>query len=136
GEMTVVSLALQNREIEVTGGGYASRGELRTDGHAIGAVDDELKLAIRIGALCNDAHVDRLDGKEIVIGDPTEAALFVLAEKAGFSPAKLKQAYQRVREIPFDTEAKRTVTVHRDPDDRLVAYVKGAPASVIGRCRF
>src|SRR5690606_39114654 len=61
---------------------------------------------------------------------------FVLAEKAGFSPAKLKQAYQRVREIPFDTEAKRTVTVHRDPDDRLVAYVKGAPASVIGRCRF
>jgi Ca2+-transporting ATPase len=136
GEMTVVSLALRGREIEVTGVGYAPHGELRTDGHAIGAIDDEIELAVRIGALCNDAHVDRADGKEVAIGDPTEAALFVLAEKTGQSPARLEQEYPRVREIPFDLEAKRMVTVHRDPDNRLVVYVKGAPGSVLDRCRF
>jgi P-type Ca2+ transporter type 2C len=136
GEMTVVSLALRSREIEVTGVGYAPRGELRTDGHALGVIDEELQLVVRIGALCNDAHVDRVGGEELVIGDPTEAALFVLAEKAGLSPATLEREYPRVREIPFDPEAKRMVTVHRDAENRLVAYVKGAPASVLGRCRY
>lgn len=136
GEMTVVSLALYCREFEVTGVGYSPRGELRTDGRKIGELDEGIELAVRVAALCNDAHVDRGDGKEVVIGDPTEAALIVLAEKAGLPPTALKQKYPRVREIPFDVEAKRMVTVHRGPDNQLVAYVKGATGSVLDLCKY
>lgn len=136
GEMTVVALALRDREIEVTGAGYAPRGEFRADGHTISPAEREIELAVRIGALCNDAHVDREGGKEAVIGDPTEAALFVLAEKAGLSPAKLEETYPRLHEIPFDPKTKRMVTVHRDPSRRRVAFVKGATASVLGQCSY
>jgi P-type Ca2+ transporter type 2C len=135
GEMTVVTLALAEREVQVEGVGYAPQGRLLVDGRPADPERDRaLALAVRIGALCNDAHVDRHDGEEAVIGDPTEAALFVLAEKAGLSPTELEDAYPRVREQPFDAEAKRMVTVHRQPDGAHVAYIKGAPATVLGLC--
>ena len=135
GEMAVVALALRDRDVTITGVGYAPDGELVVDGRPLdAAADDELALAVRIGALCNDAHVDRADGQEVVIGDPTEAALFVLAEKAGLPPATLERAYPRLRELPFDPATRRMVTVHREPDAGVVAYVKGAPASVLASC--
>lgn len=132
GEMTVVALALGERDVEVTGTGYAPRGSFLEDGRELGLEGDaQLATALRIAALCNDAHVDRADGGETVIGDPTEAALVVLAEKAGLAPAELERARPRVRELPFDATAKRMVTVHREDGGELVAYVKGAPARVI-----
>ena len=49
-----------------------------------------------------------------MIGDPTEAALLVAAEKAGMEVADLASATSRgVGEVPFDSQAKRMVTLHR-----------------------
>jgi P-type Ca2+ transporter type 2C len=135
GEMTLVALHVGGREIEVTGVGYAPRGEFRALGHPISVAHDEaLMWALRIGATCNDAHVDREGERSIVIGDPTEAALRVAAEKAGLDLDELEHVYARVAEVPFDSESRMMLTLHAVGDERLI-FVKGAPASVIARCR-
>ena len=128
-EMTVRALHLGARRVEVTGSGYASRGEFRVQGRRIEPHgDDHLVLALRIGALCSDAKIDRADGRAAVLGDPTEGALIVAAEKAGLVLAALNRDYPRTGEVPFSSETKRMVTVHHTPEGKTVAYVKGAPA--------
>lgn len=135
-EMTVRAYEVAGRHIDVTGAGYAIDGELRVDGHTVEPTPDDaasraLQLALRIGALCNDARIDRSGDHAVVLGDPTEAALVVAAEKSGLHRASLEQAYPRVAELPFNSDRKLMVTVHRTPEGRVVAYVKGAPAALL-----
>jgi Ca2+-transporting ATPase len=131
-EMTVRALHLGARRLEVTGSGYATHGEFRVEDRRVEPRrDDHLALALRIGALCNDARIDRADGRTAVLGDPTEAALIVAAEKAGLGRAGLDRDYPRIGEVPFGSDTKRMVTVHRAPDGKTVAYVKGAPSVLL-----
>ena len=130
-EMTVRAFVLDRRRVEVTGTGYAPVGEFLNGDKAVDPRSDDLALALRIGALCNDANVERADGRDTVLGDPTEAALIVAAEKAGMNRATLTVQFPRVREVPFDSTTKRMTTVHRTPDGRTLAFVKGSPATVL-----
>jgi len=57
----------------------------------------------------------------------------VAAEKAGIPVKSLKEEYPRVSEIPFDSTRKMMTTVHRTPEGKLVAYVKGATEMVLER---
>jgi Ca2+-transporting ATPase len=88
-------------------------------------------LALRIGALCNDARVSRTGDAVTLLGDPTELALFVAAEKEGQLHADLEHAYPRLAERPFDAVSKIMATVHRTPEGGTVAFVKGAPVEVL-----
>jgi Ca2+-transporting ATPase len=131
-EMTVAAYELGGRRIEVTGSGYSVEGEFRDDGKKIdAAADHQLNLALRIGALCNDAKLERKEKEPVVLGDPTEAALIVAAEKAGLNIADLQQKHPRLHEIPFSSEAKRMATVHRSPENKVVAFVKGSPDTIL-----
>ena len=138
-EMTVRAYDVAGRRVEVTGTGYAAEGEFRIDAQKIepltaGAVEGPLHLALRIGALCNDAKLERAGESNTVLGDPTEAALLVAAEKAGLDRAALERDYPRTGEIPFSSESKRMATVHSRPDGHSIAYVKGSPAAVLEAC--
>ena len=113
----------------VTGEGYSSKGQLMHDGGA--KVDlDEILLPM---ALCADAS---LDGENL-IGDPTEGALIVLAEKGGISVEGSRKNYPRVAEVPFDSEYKFMATFHNMIDNQgkpvVRAFVKGAPDVLIAR---
>ncbi|MEO5567900.1 MAG: HAD-IC family P-type ATPase, partial [Gemmatimonadaceae bacterium] len=104
-EMTVRAFRVGERQVEVTGSGYVPTGEFRVDGQRVTiAAEDPLRVALRIGMLCNDAKVDRVDDGVTILGDPTEAALIVAAEKAGLDRAATEREYPRVSEIPFDSE--------------------------------
>jgi Ca2+-transporting ATPase len=130
-EMTVQAVHLGDRTLSVTGAGYATTGEFRDGDRAIDPrADGLLTLGLRIGALCNDAHLTRANGEATVLGDPTEGALIVAAAKAGMAEADLERDYPRVGEVPFSSEAKRMTTVHRAPDGKTVAYVKGSPGAL------
>ncbi len=130
-EMTVTTLVLHDRRVDIGGSGYDLDGSFSTDGRPVDvATDRHLRLALRIGALCNDARVDP-ESDAGIQGDPTEAALIVAAEKAGLSRDTLAQQYPRIDEVPFDSESKRMVTMHRTPEGRTVAYVKGSPGTVL-----
>ena len=78
-------------------------------------------------ALCADA---RLDGGAL-IGDPTEGALIVLAEKGGISVDGAREMYPRVAEVPFDSDYKFMATFHNMNNEEgkpvVRCFVKGAP---------
>ena len=48
-----------------------------------------------------------------MVGDPTEGALLVLAEKGGIDVTALRQQRPRLREVPFDSDHKFMATFHR-----------------------
>ncbi len=131
-EMTVCVYALDQRRVEVTGAGYEPVGKFQDGDKLVDPRSDEhLALALRIGMLCNDAKVERTDGHDTVLGDPTEAALIVVAEKAGMNQAALVADFPRLSEVPFDSTSKRMVTVHRTPQGRTVAFIKGSPGTLL-----
>ena len=53
-----------------------------------------------------------------VVGDPTEAALVVLAAKLGVDAEETRRAYPRLAEVPFDSDYKFMATFHRVDDRR------------------
>ncbi|MBN8612380.1 MAG: HAD-IC family P-type ATPase [Deltaproteobacteria bacterium] len=127
-EMTARVMIVGERRIEVRGSGYALDGGLEEGSVAVPTpLDDDLTLALQIGALCNDAEIDREGDRATVLGDPTEGALVVLAEKAGLPHVALEAALPRVAEIPFETALLRMLTVHTLADGTSRAFVKGAP---------
>lgn len=134
-EMTVRALYAGGRMIEVTGAGYEPRGEFRDQGTGE-RIDlrtaPALQLALQIAALCNDSGMRR-DGTDCRInGTPTEGALVVAAQKAGFEKGDLEQRFPRLDELPFERERKRMTTIHRDTaTGKRVAYVKGAPEDLL-----
>ena len=153
-KMTAVEFSVpgQNR-FRVTGEGYGTTGELQrallaageswqkgttaysTEGKLLsaGGAKIDLEEIMLPMALCADA---RLDG-EALIGDPTEGALIVLAEKGGISVDHAREMYPRVAEVPFDSDYKFMATFHNmtDASGRQVvrAFVKGAPDVLIAR---
>jgi P-type Ca2+ transporter type 2C len=128
-EMTVRAYALGALRVDVTGTGYTAKGSFQIDGRDIDPA--RLGLALRIGALCNDATVDRSGDAVSILGDPTEAALIIAAGKAGLDRDTLHTDYPRIREMPFNSESRLMVTVHTAPNGGTVAYVKGAPGMVL-----
>ncbi|MEM4245719.1 MAG: cation-translocating P-type ATPase [Candidatus Bathyarchaeia archaeon] len=131
GEMTVREIYLPGKTFQVSGVGYDPEGAILSQGEP----DDDPRLSLLsdIGALCNDARIERENGSWRIIGDPTEGALTVLAAKAGRPQEDLKKKYRRIGEIPFSSERKMMTTVHKTPEG-AVAYVKGAPEIVLERC--
>ncbi|MEF3075777.1 cation-translocating P-type ATPase [Methylobacter sp. Wu1] len=81
-------------------------------------------------ALNNDA---RRDEQGIVVGDPTETALYEAAVRAGYDGAGLVKTMPRLDEIPFDSERKLMSTLHQD-DNGFVVYTKGAPENLLPLC--
>jgi magnesium-transporting ATPase (P-type) len=115
---------------EVEGAGYEPFGRFRGEDGVVSA--QPLRELLRCALLCNDARLrSGPDGTEIV-GDPTEAALVVLAEKGGLRHEHEAARRPRVAETPFDSERKRMTTVHLVGGHR-VAYVKGAAEVVVER---
>ncbi|MDH6605647.1 Ca2+-transporting ATPase [Streptomyces sp. SAI-208] len=122
-EMTVRALWAGGQVHEVTGEGYGTKGDVRGS-------EGALVSAILPFALCNDAHLT----DEGFVGDPTEAALLVLAAKAGLDADGLRAELPRTGELPFDAATKYMATFHREPDGRTRVYVKGAVDVLLGLC--
>ena len=136
-EMTVRQLWLPAiGYVEVTGGGYRPHGRFtRADGEVDPAAMRTLQEMLRVGLLCNDAHLDVDErGELVIIGDPTEGALVVLAAKAGLHRGMELQRHPLVREVAFDSHRKRMSTIHHDDDGAVRVMVKGAPRELLSHC--
>lgn len=126
-EMTVRKISVNGALIEVTGEGYTPSGKFMSGDAEI----DFPQLILKIGTLCNDSSLARSDtGNWTILGDPTEGALVVAAEKAGINKQDLANRYPRIAEVPFDSDRKFMTTIHeiRDPDGGGV----GDPARGVG----
>lgn len=90
---------------------------------------NELEMVYTIAALCNNSSISK--GK--VIGDPTDAALLLYAEDAGYNRKELEQKNPRLLEIPLDSTRKRMTTVNQIGEDRYI-LIKGAPEVLLQKC--
>jgi Ca2+-transporting ATPase len=135
GEMTVQRIYVNNSAVKVTGIGYNPKGDFLLEEKMLAPTgEEELQTLLRIGALCNDAKLEKAEGKWVVKGDPTEGALVVAAAKAGLWKDDLGKEEPRVGEIPFSSERKRMSTIHEVAGKSKIAYMKGAPEIVLKRC--
>ena len=126
-EMTVTELVVGGVAHTVTGIGYDPEG-------SIDAVDDQLRAFLTVGVLACNARLlapDDAHPEWHVLGDPTEAALLVVARKAGIDLDAVGAANVEVNELPFDSTRKLMTSIRRGVDGVLTANVKGAPESVI-----
>ncbi|MDU4326650.1 MAG: cation-translocating P-type ATPase [Clostridium celatum] len=82
--------------------------------------------------LCNDSEITDT-GKEI--GDPTEIALLHFATKRGIDYKELREKYDRLSEIPFDSDRKLMSTVNSINGDAIM-FTKGAPDVVFSRVKY
>jgi Ca2+-transporting ATPase len=135
GEMTVREIYADGKLVEVTGVGYEPKGEFKVNGKTVTLGEDE-KLLLKIGALCNNAQLRKKENENAweIFGDPTEGALIVTATKAGLSREELEEEYPRIREVPFTSERKRMSTLHKNLQNEVFAYTKGAPEMILERC--
>ncbi|MFH1391701.1 MAG: cation-translocating P-type ATPase [Candidatus Diapherotrites archaeon] len=135
-EMTVEKLFVNDSIIDVTGAGYEPRGEFSINGKKIDPKSDKtITTMLRAGALCNNAFLEKKGGKWEIIGDPTEAALVVLAAKAEEWKDDLEKKNQRLEEIIFTSERKMMSCVHKTGNERMV-FSKGGPEEILEKCTF
>jgi len=141
-EMTVGHLWLPTAEFTVTGQGYVPEGEIQLNGNIVSVTQNpDLKQLILSAALCSNARIlppNEENNRYQVLGDPTEACLEVVAQKAGFNVEIQNQNFPRLRELPFDSSRKRMTTIHQLPFNKeglkRIAYIKGAPKEVMELC--
>jgi magnesium-transporting ATPase (P-type) len=129
-EMTAQRVWMPGAALDVEGVGYEPFGRFRARGRVV----DPRPYAelLRAGLLCNDARLVQGPEGWSVVGDPTEGALIVLAEKGGLRHEQEAAHYPRIAEIPFDSSRRMMSTVHLYGGER-VAYVKGAAEEIIAR---
>ena len=129
-QMTVRIISTVQHRYNVTGEGYSFEGKIQ---RTMGDPEENLDFILFPCALCIDTDID--NGK--VIGDPTEAALYVLAEKGGVNVRQFRENYPRIASIPFDSDYKFMSTFHAMKDksgkEIIRAYIKGAPDVILTR---
>ena len=101
------------------------------DGEELNVEDVVENYLLKSSILCNDATSK--DGKEI--GDPTEVAFVNLGHKLSISELELRDTYERLAEVPFDSDRKLMSTLHFF-DDKYIMFTKGALDVLLDRTKF
>ncbi|RJP44134.1 HAD family hydrolase [Candidatus Parcubacteria bacterium] len=131
-EMVVREVFVADNLFSVGGAGYEPKGELTLEGKVVDPANHpELLLAGKIAAFCANGRAFYSEDIKAwrTAGDPTEVALFVFAEKAGFHKDELEQESPLVAEMPFDYETKYHATIHRVGEKQFLS-VAGAPEAI------
>lgn len=124
GEMTVRQIYVNGALGEVTGSGYELEGKINFKPKV-----PSLHQLLTIGVLCNNSTLK----DKAILGDPTEGALLVSADKASIAREAYVKENPRVGEMPFTSERKFMSTVNKTNKDFFVAS-KGAVEMVLSRC--
>jgi Ca2+-transporting ATPase len=120
---------------KVTGIGYTPAGEFLLDERSINTgIYPDLVKTLKCGTLCNGAQLVKNNEGYKIVGDPTEGAILTAAVKLGLWKAKLEQEFSFVEEIPFDSERKKMTIVRKAQNNRLIAFIKGAPDVLLNDC--
>lgn len=99
-----------------------------TEAAKIDLINHAQKELVIFGMLCNDSQI--ADGKEV--GDPTETALVRVGENLGLDTGAIRQEYERISEVPFDSDRKLMSTEHM-LDGQYTMIVKGACDVLLNR---
>lgn len=139
-EMTVRKIYLWGKIYEVTWSGYDAQGHVTLDG-----IHDADTWFIKtwnhffLGCFLNaHAKVNAPDKEHLLryaIGDPTEAALIVLAKKTWYDIDHGDEQFPESYEFGFDSVRKMMSSI-RKVDGESIAYIKWSPIEVLEKCSF
>ncbi|MFV0394954.1 MAG: cation-translocating P-type ATPase, partial [Coprobacillaceae bacterium] len=94
---------------------------------------DKIRELLMYGTLCSNGSIDTKDGKEVHIGDPTETSIIAAAKINDMEKSDLFKQYQRLVELPFDSDRK-LMSVVCNIDGKKVVITKGAYDNLITKC--
>ncbi len=138
-EMTVARIWMNGNAIDVSGTQYEPAGNFSYQGVSLSREEMKNSGLYRLfdaSVLCNNASLvppKRPDDRWSILGDPTEAALLVMAAKGGVDVTARNSALPRIGHLPFESVRKRMTCVNLVAG-KPVAHVKGAPAETLDLC--
>lgn len=134
-ELCVVALYTPGNWYSVSGSGYHEQGSvMHESGKVANLATAQLGHIMNAGGLLNTAHIiyDTQADLFTITGDPTEAALFVLAKKVGFNQHTAHQEFNFLHEIPFDSASKYHAGFYKQGANGI-AYIVAAPEFILKR---
>ncbi|AUJ26740.1 calcium-translocating P-type ATPase, SERCA-type [Virgibacillus dokdonensis] len=134
-KMTVKEVLLHGKQLYVTGDGYDLQGDFFCNDEKIKNSSPHLSTMLLYGLLCNQASLAKKKGKYTIDGNPTDGALVIAARKIGLSEED-KQAYNIIKEFPFDSDRKRMSVIVEDKEKRRFLITKGAPEVLLPRSAY
>ena len=137
-EMTATTMFVNGMTVSVGGVGYNQAGKFtRASGEFDALSDPHVAKLLEIGQLCSNSVLQPdITGKAdfTVVGDPTEGAILVLAEKACKSYDATLSEFTEITEISFDSARKRMTSINQSTVGELSASSKGAPEVLLPLC--
>lgn len=137
-EMTATTIFTNGMTISVSGVGYNKEGSFTRASETYDVLSDpHIVRLLEISQLCSNSTLQpgpKSNSEWTVVGDPTEGALLVLAEKAGLPYKDTMHVYSEVSEISFDSARKRMTSINQDDQGNLIACSKGAPEILLPLC--
>jgi P-type Ca2+ transporter type 2C len=136
GEMTVRKIFTDNRFFELTGVGYEGHGDfISLDKKVKIEKEKTLNLLLNSSVICNSSNISRTGEDNIykVYGNPTEAALLVMAAKARVFKEDFN--FQLFEEITFSSERKMMSVLIKQKGGKFV-YSKGALEILLDKCKY
>ncbi len=130
-EMSVTRACTMEGTLNIEGTGYNPEGKIRMDNRYPETLPQSASLLMRCGVLANNASHYKNEDQWIITGDPTEAALLVIARKAGMDPDNIRTDHPRLDQIPFSSDSKYMVSMNSNPDGNATIWLKGAPERVL-----
>ncbi len=139
-KMVVQSIRTGQHSLQVTGNGYVPIGEfnlsetLETDSTFAVQNLPEVQQLLMACVFCNDSILQQKNGDWIIIGDPTEGALLVLATKGKCDFSEWQHRMPRLSEVPFSSERKRMSVSVQGEHGGHVMFCKGSPELTLECC--
>ncbi|MFZ7103183.1 MAG: HAD-IC family P-type ATPase [Peptococcaceae bacterium] len=94
----------------------------------------EVERVLTLGLLCNS--IDPAEtGSTKIWGDPTDAAIISAGSASGLFKKELIKEFPAIKEVPFDSESKM-MSLYCDDNGQEVCVVKGAPETILAKCRY
>ena len=132
-QMTVTRIYCAGKEYEVSGSGYENAGEI---------IDLQSKIPIKydinpsidkftqISMFCTESSIKLDQNQWKITGDPTEAALMILAKKLKFEKP---EEFSVTVDIPFESEYQMMAVraLYKNED---CVFAKGAPEQILSKC--
>ena len=141
-KMRVVSVYSGRTRYQISRDNENKKGKFLLQGKEISAKRIiGLNLMMKTGILCGNVNIQAMDknefdndDEEVFLGDPTEVALVQMAMDAELDPEMLADEYERIKEIPFDSDRKMMSVLCKLPTGDKIIFSKGAPEILLQKC--
>lgn len=138
--MNVEKINLLSKEYSISGNGWEPKGNFYLNNNKINPLKDiDLNKTLKIACLGQDSKAYKSNKKNStyeVFGDPTEASLSVLCQKAELKKQNLSNELKKITEIPFNQELRLRANIFKNNKGINEIFVIGSPESVLDKSEF